>query len=550
MIHPYWLFLSVVCLRNKVTNAKDPVIITATFSTDSNLGECQFCLTNIAGVNRISLLSITTHYSNPPSATAILEAFGLVSSFLRAGIECQGKSKCGSITMTGLEHVNIKPSLETAKKPRCVLTDVQTTFECGVCLQMASGSHMIEKFLLVTDDETKHYFHVLYTTQSNIFEPCSFSGICSGVSYEFADNTCVNLVNKLNQFHFRSVQVAPSSEPKPNLAKMHVAIKAVYDTTLSPSSCFKSSAILDRQTECLGCIALYSNGMAVLLVSHTTAAQGHDKEKTEQLVFLISERTQRFIPICEGPCGLIAFEAKSICVKAYKTSISHSTTVGKIYYNMPARNLRYNQIAQNKLAPAQPSDCMWVEHELNHGKNCQTCLKYKAGFYVKRLSHIDFLISSKYSLPKYSISECITASLLESEKFCKKVISVPNQLCNFYNLPTPELGGTSNPGSSQKIAVRMITIVIPGNRDPECFICLTSWFDILITDLNYFLTASVPELPNCFTECGNLRMNQWQPLDVSMIPPMSSNSITTRFGIMENQSLPYENILSDPSLLN
>lgn len=142
MVHPFWLLFIVVWLLNIVTDAKDSLIITATFSPKRNLGECQFCLTNIAGVNRLSLMSITADYFNPPSTIAIFEASGWNSSFLRAGIDYQGKSNCGFVTMTGLEHADTKLSSWNkngrAKRksiPLCVLTDVQTTSECGICLK-------------------------------------------------------------------------------------------------------------------------------------------------------------------------------------------------------------------------------------------------------------------------------------------------------------------------------------------------------------------------------------------------------------------------------
>ncbi|KAL0586706.1 hypothetical protein ABG067_003694 [Albugo candida] len=254
--------------------------------------------------------------------------------------------------MTGLEHVDIDSSLRNMNAPLCVLTDVQTTFECGICLQMVSGSHVIEKKQLVTHDRSERYLHVLYTMQRDIFEPCSFSGICSGVNYEFDDSTCVNLVNKLTKYHFSSVQVDHLDRPKPKPAKMRVAIKAIDHTTQRTSLCYKTSATFDRQTECLGCMALYSKGMAVLLVSQTTAAHESDQndKKTEQLVFLTSNRSQRFIEKCKELCGSTTSKSKSKCLEAYKSSISYSTTVGKIYYNMAARNLRTRTKSWRKLS--------------------------------------------------------------------------------------------------------------------------------------------------------------------------------------------------------
>lgn len=104
MVHLYWLLYAGVCRLNTVTDAKDPVIITATFYPKSNLGECQSRLTKIAGVDLRSLASITTHHFNPRCTTAIFQAFGGDSSFSRAGIDCQRKSNCGFVTVTGLQN--------------------------------------------------------------------------------------------------------------------------------------------------------------------------------------------------------------------------------------------------------------------------------------------------------------------------------------------------------------------------------------------------------------------------------------------------------------
>lgn len=125
--------------------------------------------------------------------------------------------------------------------------------------------------------------------ESNIFEPCSLSGMCSGLNYEFDDNACVNLVKKLSKYQFLPVEVDPLGSPNPYPSTMSVAIKAIYETTLFTSSCYETSAALDRQEECLRCMALHSEGIAVL-ISHTTTAHGsnqHDTKKNQK-VFLIS----------------------------------------------------------------------------------------------------------------------------------------------------------------------------------------------------------------------------------------------------------------------
>ncbi|CCI10975.1 unnamed protein product [Albugo candida] len=186
---------------------------------------------------------------------------------------------------------------------------------------------------------------------------------------------------------------------------------------------------------------------------------------------------------------------------------------------------------------------------MNYDKMCQACLAGEASFFVTRLSHIDFLVSSVDYLTTYSMSKCITPTSLASRKLCKKMISVPNQLCNFYSLQTHELDSSSIPGSPQNNAFRFITLGRPERSDPKCFICLTSWLDNLITDLKYFFMVGAPNNSDCFEECGNLEMVQWHALDVPLIRPMSPNSIKARFGILERSSFTYEEMLSDASML-
>lgn len=66
-----------------VADANKSVYITVKLSSVSDLVKCQSCLTDIAGLNRLSLAHIESIMSdsNTPSTLAVFKASGLVSSF-------------------------------------------------------------------------------------------------------------------------------------------------------------------------------------------------------------------------------------------------------------------------------------------------------------------------------------------------------------------------------------------------------------------------------------------------------------------------------------
>lgn len=266
--------------------------------------------------------------------------------------------------------------------------------------------------------------------QSNISKPCLSSGVCTGLNYEFGDASYINLVSKLSIQVFSAIRVDTREAEDP--VEMLTTIKEIDETALWTSIWYKTSATLVQHTKYLACIPLYSKWIASVVI-HTTAAHGsdqHDKE-TEKIVFLISDGRQSSIGKCEKElCGSIVSQSKRVCMNASKTSISYSTTLGKIYYNMRARDSWDDQIVEDALPQSKPSYCIWVEEELKYNEACQAYLENLAGVSVKSLSLIDFLISPMDTLPTYIISKCITFIPLVSQKFCKKVIRIHNQLCN------------------------------------------------------------------------------------------------------------------------
>lgn len=64
MVHQNWLLFSLASLLSSVTGANDGVIITATLTQNSDLDKCHSCLTDIAGVDRLSVASDPTHDPN------------------------------------------------------------------------------------------------------------------------------------------------------------------------------------------------------------------------------------------------------------------------------------------------------------------------------------------------------------------------------------------------------------------------------------------------------------------------------------------------------
>lgn len=161
--------------------------------------------------------------------------------------------------------------------------------------------------------------------------------------------------NIQSSIHFSRVD--PSSNPNPDLANLHVAIKAIEETALLKSLCFITSAALDRQTERLGCMALHFKGMAVM-VDHTTTAHGSDQRhnRTEQTVYLISKGSRRLIKKYGELCGRTNPESKRICLKASKTRISYTPSLGMSYCNMVAGEPLHHPRFQDTLALSQPTN--------------------------------------------------------------------------------------------------------------------------------------------------------------------------------------------------
>lgn len=154
MVYPCWLLFSGVWLLNIATDANGRVEIVATFTHNSDLVKCHSCLTEIAGLDRLSLAPPPKNGPDKLSTSAQFHASGHAYSFIRAKLDCQSDLTCGFITMAGSEHANIVENrnipAKTVKQSLCLLTYVQTSFDCGVCLKMKIRSHSMQKFQLVT----------------------------------------------------------------------------------------------------------------------------------------------------------------------------------------------------------------------------------------------------------------------------------------------------------------------------------------------------------------------------------------------------------------
>lgn len=254
MVHPYWLLNSVASLLSTVTDANNPAIITATFIHNSDLSKCQSCLTNIAGMDRLSISSDWTHNPNELSPTVQFHASGSTYSYMRARTDCQSSLTCGFITTPDLADAMVARNTEDDDiKMLCVLTDEQTSFDCGICLKMTSGAHSIQKFQLIYADAKERYLHVLQTKEINIFEPCSVSGTCSGRYHEFHDLACRELARKLSNDVFKPSNTGVLGKFNPGTAKdpFHVAIKSIYDTVYLSTTCYMTSATHESSIKCL-----------------------------------------------------------------------------------------------------------------------------------------------------------------------------------------------------------------------------------------------------------------------------------------------------------
>lgn len=152
MVHQNLLLFSLVGMLNTFTAADNEVKSTATLSVNSNLGKCQSCLTDIVGTDPLLLTSPPTHNRNQLSTTVQIHASGYAYSFIRAQLDFQSDHTCGFIPMAGLEpakiveNTNIPAKMVESSQTLCVLTDVQTSFTCRICLKMTSGYHSMQNF--------------------------------------------------------------------------------------------------------------------------------------------------------------------------------------------------------------------------------------------------------------------------------------------------------------------------------------------------------------------------------------------------------------------
>lgn len=532
MVHPYWLLNSVASLLSTVTDANNPAIITATFIHNSDLSKCQSCLTNIAGMDRLSISSDWTHNPNELSPTVQFHASGSTYSYMRARTDCQSSLTCGFITTPDLADAMVARNTQDYDiKMLCVLTDEQTSFDCGICLKMTSGAHSIQKFQLIYADAKERYLHVLQTKEINIFEPCSVSGTCSGRYHEFHDLACRELARKLSNDVFKPSNTGVLGKFNPGTAKdpFHVAIKSIYDTVYLSTTCYMTSATHESSINCLGCMASQSSGIAVLV----DQTYPQDKLESKQYFWLIAS-TKKKLAFCKTPCRWMPTIPKSFCLEASFKSIDFSQPSGKIYYNT-AEYRELNKIIQDPLALSRSSSCLWVEHKLVNYETCQRCMETITGSSVKKLSGIDFLIESIQNV--YENSKCISSS--NTPDLCKKVVSIPDRFCGSFNTASPD----------QASRISTIRRGWPHKPTLECFTCLTSMLDILIIDLVSFWMVGSPSDSDCIVECKDLKMDEWEMWDISSIRPMSANSIKERFGIVEEQSLPHELMLLEGNML-
>lgn len=543
MFRQNWLFFSVVWLLNTVTDANNQILITATLTQDGDLGKCQSCLTDIAGMDRLSLALPPTDDPKSLTTTVHFYASGYSASFMRAKLDCQSDLTCGFITMenTKITDDTIAADMLGLSEAVCVLTDVQTSFECGTCLRMVSGSHTIQKFQLIAKNENEQYLHVLYTDQRDIFAPCSESGVCRGQQYEFRYDTCSNLARKLYMRHFIPFNEA-TLKPNAPQVPFNVMIPFLYETQHVSTRCFLASTTPKLRTGCLRCMALKSSGIAVL-VDDTSFA--HEHEITSELyVLLISEEYQNKKEIhgCEQVCNKPSRKIKEACSKASLQAIDYSSPSGKIYYNV-ALYPKLNQIDPSPLRQPLTSNCIWVQHELSNEVTCQTCLKENAGHSVEKLSEVDFLIYREKNLAMDSIYKCI--STFKRSNLCKKMVSAPDQFCLYYKSLRDGSRSSIVPYPENRIG--NVGIGMPSKPNSKCFTCLTSILDILIIDQNHFWMLGAPREGDCVSECGDIKMVVRLELDVSSIRPMSSGSIEGRFA-KERYSLRYEKMLDNGHL--
>lgn len=546
MLHQHWLLFLVVWLIGMVADANKSVYITVKLSSVSDLVKCQSCLTDIAGLNRLSLAHIESIMSdsNTPSTLAVFKASGLVSSFLRAGIDCQHIGQCDSITVPHFDIASTVPS-----SPRfpinadmiplvtyCLLTDSPKSVECGMCLKMASGSESIQKFRLVNMDGSVRYLHVLITWQQDILQPCLLSDICSGPTYEFVDASCKHLVKKISLPPlFGESKNTPST---PNYYAHQDVFKSTIDSIRESIAwepeCFRTTASHSSRTSCLDCMARQSRGIAVLLAYNTMEfnSEGHAGD-SEQYILVLSQNPQVLPEICRLMCTTVESVVKETCTQLSTSNVDYSYPQGKIYYNMRIQSYRRPEIVQTILKKHETSKCMRVEHEPKNQKLCQDCLELKAKLDVRRLSQIELLISSNNEFKTSTVSDCITFGSHLTKNLCKVATDVPDQFCIHSDPSLPGRNGNilRIPPTKNKL------LVSTSRRWPEkptldCYTCLTSRMDILLIDFFYptsFWMVGGPQENYCFMECGVLNMAKEEALDISSLRPISSESLELRY---------------------
>ncbi|KAL0586709.1 hypothetical protein ABG067_003697 [Albugo candida] len=460
-----------------------------------DLSKCQSCLTNIAGMDRLSISSDWTHNPNELSPTVQFHASGSTYSYMRARTDCQSSLTCGFITTPDLADAMVARNTEDDDiKMLCVLTDEQTSFDCGICLKMTSGAHSIQKFQLIYADAKERYLHVLQTKEINIFEPCSVSD----EQTSFDCGICLKMTSGAHSIQKFQLIYADAKE-----RYLHV-LQTKEINIFEPCSVSGTCSGRYHEFHDLACRELARKLSNDVFKPSNTGVLGKFNPGTAKDPFHVA--------------------IKSI----------YDTPSGKIYYNT-AEYRELNKIIQDPLALSRSSSCLWVEHKLVNYETCQRCMETITGSSVKKLSGIDFLIESIQNV--YENSKCISSS--NTPDLCKKVVSIPDRFCGSFNTASPD----------QASRISTIRRGWPHKPTLECFTCLTSMLDILIMDLVSVWMVGSPSDSDCIVECKDLKMNGWEMWDISSIRPISANSIKERFGIVEEQSLPHELMLLEGNML-
>lgn len=535
MVRQNWLLLSALLLLNTVTDAIDQVIITATLSRNGNLGKCQSCLTDIAGVERLSLASNPTLNLQQVPIRLRFQASGNAYSFMRAELDCQSDRTCGLITMKGLEPTKNRNA--GTSEALCIFTDVQTSYDCGICLKMTSGSHSIQKFQLRSMFSQELHLHVLYTILRDNFTPCENSGVCSGSNIEVSDAACNFLVKKLSipDFDASTEKVVVEKKNVRSGNTLYQSVEPIYGSLNWNSECYQVFATIGKWTKCLSCIAQSSSGIAVLC--NVGTFNGASGIHSRQLISLVSEVDPRkdhsLFSDCVNSCGSIIPKGKNDCAEAFINAIDISSSVGKIYANMQLWYHEKGIMASNEVPLSQTSSCLWIEHEPKYADSCMSCLSLVFRETARKLSRTEFLVLLKKNWESTIISQCISFGSPPEQKLCKKMTTISEQFCRSLESAPRQSDAMAISHTSATNSFQPVIIGRPGTPTLECFTCLTSNLDILITNLHVFWMVAAPTNENCLMECGVLHLGASQLLDVSSIRSMSSDSVRKRFDSME-----------------